>query len=226
MIEIFACNIPDQLDRYVFASLLDELPEFIQTKILKYRRWQDQQEHVLSKILLLIAIRRFSHQRASLKDLKFTATNRPFLDSQFDFNISHSSGCVACCISTVSRVGIDSERIQEVDLNDYHNHIHNDELIRIHHATSPPLEFFRYWTKLEAVIKADGRGVGIPLKEISFTQDGKCFLSGKIWQLHQVNLFKNHISHLATEVCDDYAISVHLFDIESINRSLNLHRKL
>jgi 4'-phosphopantetheinyl transferase len=59
--------------------------------------------------------------------------------------------------------------------------------------------FFSLWTQKEAVVKADGRGVGLPLDEIVVTA-GKAILGNAIWEVKQVRIAEGYCCHLATNI--------------------------
>jgi 4'-phosphopantetheinyl transferase len=87
----------------------------------------------------------------------------------FHFNISHSGDWVVCAVDNLP-VGIDVEKIHDVDLNlsarffseEEHKYLLSLEISKRRNS------FFELWTLKESYIKADGRGLSIPLNSFSF----------------------------------------------------------
>ena len=61
----------------------------------------------------------------------------------------------------------------------------------INNSSNPMRTFFRYWTILESVIKADGRGLEISLPEIGIT-GSRAFLESKTWYLNSFSKIDNN----------------------------------
>lgn len=94
---------------------------------------------------------------------------KPFLRGvagvvQPTFNVAHSHGIILIALSAVGEVGVDVEFMDRtVELNDVARAaFHVDEVARVEQAGSleERLEvFYRCWTRKEALLKADGRGL-------------------------------------------------------------------
>ena len=70
-------------------------------------------------------------------------------------------------------------------------------------------KFFEYWTKKESVMKADGRGVSIPLPDIVI--DGEiAMLDENLWFLKEVRFDFHYKCHIATNIVD---LEVHVNQI-------------
>lgn len=83
------------------------------------------------------------------------------------FNLSHSAGRAVLAVSDSAQVGIDLERIRAIDHLDLaKRYFHSNELaaiVGLHDAADQRRAFFLIWTLKEAVVKALGRGLSIPL---------------------------------------------------------------
>jgi 4'-phosphopantetheinyl transferase len=91
--------------------------------------------------------------------------------SSLFFNVAHSRETILIALCGESRVGIDIEYLdRETDVLEIaRNSFTPDEFHRIEEAGGPAdlrRAFFRCWTRKEAVIKADGRGLSIPLSDV------------------------------------------------------------
>lgn len=89
-------------------------------------------------------------------------------ESRIHFNVAHSRNTVLVALSRLGPVGIDLEYLDRAtDVMEVARHSLTDEeisiLSAIDDAQSRVHAFFRCWTRKEAVVKADGRGLSLPL---------------------------------------------------------------
>jgi phosphopantetheinyl transferase len=95
-------------------------------------------------------------------------------DDRLRFNLSHCAGVSVCAVGAGMEVGVDCEAIaQHGDLTDVvaTTFCNNEQalLARAGAATFTPL-FYALWTRKEAVVKAIGLGIALPLAEIDVSQ--------------------------------------------------------
>lgn len=197
---------------YIYYSYLSEenhenllkiyLPKFsadYQEKIKRYRRWQDAQLSLLGRILLFNGIEEIYKHNPHDKVMKHTKYNKPYFDDDlFKFNISHSGELVVCVLNDEHEIGIDIEIISEIEIDDFKFQMTENEWDNIIFSNNKIISFFEYWTQKEAVIKAQGHGLTIPLKtfeifnsttrindekynleEIKINEKYKCYISLK-----------------------------------------------
>lgn len=181
-----------------FSRHMRLLPDAMQQSILKFRRWQDAQLCLLGKLLLSEGFRLCGHGEHLLENIQYTEYNRPYMAGDIDFNISHSGEVVVCAISKGTRIGIDIERIKEISIRDFTNEFSESEMDDIMDAPNPLSAFYRLWTKKEAIVKADGKGLSIPLKEIIF-KDNLAEVGNRSWYLRELDLCEGYCCHVATE---------------------------
>lgn len=83
------------------------------------------------------------------------------------FSLSHSGDQAVLAVSEQREIGIDIERVRPLDHLDLaRRYFHPNEVSAIESVRPPDeqlLAFFRIWTLKEAVVKAIGRGLSIPL---------------------------------------------------------------
>jgi 4'-phosphopantetheinyl transferase len=161
---------------------LSLLPENIQKPILLKRNHLDVQLSVTGNLLLIELIKHFCLD-LKLTELFYNEYQRPYFNSDFDFNISHSGNRVICCATLEGKVGIDIELMQPIAINQ-EDYFTPTEQANIRAAKDPDNEFFKYWTRKEAVLKAVGTGVYTPLLDIDVSADEV--------------IFKNDIYYLST----------------------------
>ena len=183
MLEIYLMNISDNLTDYQFNRLLSYVLEDKKEKILRFRRKEDRQRSLLGNLF----VKYWISQSISLdiRDIKFVHNKygKPFLEDMDNlyFNLSHAGNKIACAIDS-REVGIDVERVKDIDLdigkrfftpNEY-------ELIKLQNESNQLDFFYNIWTLKEAYVKAKGKGLSIPLDSFEFEyNDGKFQLSGE-----------------------------------------------
>jgi len=114
------------------------------------------------------------------------------------FNISHTTGLVACALARVPEIGVDVEyTARAVGLDLARRFFSPDEADALEALPEEAqrARFFDYWTLKEAYIKARGMGLSLPLDRFSMRLDGDgppriAFAAGaddepESWQLAQ-----------------------------------------
>jgi 4'-phosphopantetheinyl transferase len=94
-------------------------------------------------------------------------------------------------------VGIDIEIKHQVTVSDFRSQMISTEWERIVTAEDEMAAFYKYWTEKEAVIKAYGFGLSIPLQ--SFEIVNSCTnVNGRPFFLREIVVDQNYVCHLAT----------------------------
>ncbi len=174
-------NLKDTDLSVLLANYRTLLPETLQKEVFRYRRKVDQANCLVGKLLLYAG-----HYLGTGTLLDFDTFSKGFhkkpflLNSPLHFNISHSGHTVTSLFGTTP-VGIDVEKIQANKLEDFPNLFTEGELKDI--TTGGMHRFFYYWTRKEAVVKANGKGMGIPFTAID-TQKPEIVLEQKKWRIH------------------------------------------
>jgi 4'-phosphopantetheinyl transferase len=197
MISILHTHIGKRLSSQEWERRLSEMPGLLQARIGRYRRWEDRQAGLFGKQLLAEGLRRSGYAPAQLEKLVWDASGRPFLGCGIDFNISHSGDYVVCALCGEARVGIDIEQIRPIDLSDFKMQLTPEQWQTVVASENCLEAFFHLWTQKEAVIKADGRGLSIPLDKI-ISEGGNVFLTGRVWRVREVRVADGYCCHLAT----------------------------
>ncbi|MDW3194551.1 MAG: 4'-phosphopantetheinyl transferase superfamily protein [Cytophagales bacterium] len=186
-IKLIYVQFPEPLETSIYQYYLEQLPKDLQSKNARYHRWQDRHLHLFGKILLIRLAIEFGIGSQVLSQLAYTKHDRPYLEGEVDFNISHTGTTVACAITRGAKVGLDIERFSEVEISDF-GRIHNSEQWnQIKLAKDPQKAFFDFWTVKESVIKADGKGLSIPLDQILIDQN-RAFQGNHQWYLQRLDL--------------------------------------
>lgn len=180
--------------------LLDQyLPVFSedwQKDILKYRKWQDAQLSLLGKALLLHGLRTYYDIYET--EILVSSNKKPYLkDHPVHFNISHSKDLAACALAEFP-VGLDVEFSDaSVNYSDFELHMTSYETEEIRNAEDKMKSFFTYWTRKEAVIKAHGDGMMLPLDSFEIFKN-ECLINGEKFFTKDIVIDKNYHSCIAS----------------------------
>jgi 4'-phosphopantetheinyl transferase len=138
-----------------------------------------------------------------LARILYSPEERPYFEDGPDFNISHSGTLVACIIgpSDRSRVGIDLEEKKSIDIDDFRGQFTAREWEMIRQDGDPLQMFYHLWTAKEALIKADGRGLQIPLSEVVVGEGGGgvAKIGKNNWFLSLYEISAGYTCHVAGE---------------------------
>ena len=198
MIKIYYSTVLKPLSAPKLACYLAQIPVTQQKKFSTYARWQDSHANLFGKLLLQYGLSRAGLANCSLEDVKCSTHGRPYLDDAIDFNISHSGQVVVCVLSDEYRVGIDIEEIKPIELNDFTGQWTPQELQSIMSSVNPYEAFYQLWTKKEALLKAWGIGLSIPLAHIHMAENYG-ILKGTQWFVQAIEVAKNYQVHLVTD---------------------------
>jgi 4'-phosphopantetheinyl transferase len=163
-----------------------------QDKIKRFRRWEDAQLSLLGRILLFRGIDEAGLPRPHDKEIKYTKYNKPYFeDNKIHFNISHSGEIVVCALSDTTEIGIDIEVMTDIIIDDFKFQMTENEWNKISNSNNTKNAFFDYWTQKEAVIKAHGHGLTIPLQSFEIVAN-KTEVQGEKFYLKEIKMNKKY----------------------------------
>src|SRR5262249_42711341 len=149
------------------------------------------------RLLLLKGLTDLGYDENILLKINTSRYNKPFLNDEIDFNISHSGQHTVCAIGKNLRLGIDIERNEdEIDADILNVVFTNEEIQYLHSSIDVKDAFYSLWTRKESIIKADGRGFSINLNSINCLQDEVKF-EGSTWFLRDLFINKALCATLA-----------------------------
>ncbi|WP_053375080.1 4'-phosphopantetheinyl transferase family protein [Paenibacillus sp. FJAT-27812] len=176
MLQIFALHMKERLSRTAFHRLLTESSIERQTKVQRFLKYEDAARSLVGDRLAREVIANRIGQ--SVNDIRFEVDpyGKPHLVDRKElicFNVSHSGDWIVCAIDVLP-VGIDLERIKPIDIQIALPYFSKQERAEL---MSNPLEqrlahFYELWTMKESFIKADGRGLSIPLHSFTVRKNG------------------------------------------------------
>nr|WP_215575444.1 4'-phosphopantetheinyl transferase superfamily protein [Bacillus mycoides] len=153
---------------------------------------------------------------------------KPFLKnfSDFHFNISHSGEWVVCATAN-SNVGIDIERVSDIEALKLANEFFSDEEfydIPSMNSDEQINYFYDIWTLKESYIKTIGKGLYIPLNSFSIKKESRTLISykniPKDFYFRQYSIEPNYkISACATR--EEFPQDIIIKDIYTICQNIN-----
>lgn len=197
-IYVYFTKFTQKLPRYLWDRYIDILPNEIKEKNSHFMRWQDRHSHLFGKLLLVEGLQYFGYGRNELVKLKYNEYDKPYLENDIDFNISHSGKYVLCAIGRNLKLGVDIEGIKEIDFSDFKKVMTHDQWHDINRSDDPTKTFFKYWTIKESIIKADSRGLSVPLLNIH-VDGNSVHLDGKTWYLYDLKVDEEYSTCLTTD---------------------------
>lgn len=163
-IKIIQTHLPTSLSEESFFDLIEEFPKNLQEYILEFKHLNDCYLSAVGYTLLAYMLKPYN---ISLHSLDRDENNRPFIQEfEGDFNISHSHQSVICTVVTKGQVGVDIEYIRDLELEVFKEQFSVRQWQGIITDNNSLVSFFNAWCKKEAIVKLDGRGLGIALAEI------------------------------------------------------------
>lgn len=176
MLDIYILKINRNIGKDDFNRLFGHVSEEKKERISRFYRYEDAQRALLGDVLIRYAI----CKRLGIRDRDLVfGTNKygkPVLHKPngIYFNISHSGHWVVCAVDD-STVGIDVEMIKPIDINIAEKFFSRNEYISlISQQEEMQLKYFyMIWTLKESYIKAEGKGLNIPLNSFTIRIKGK-----------------------------------------------------
>lgn len=175
-ITVFLAKIPPA-DRWPLPAFR-ELPESVKSGILAYQQTDDQRRVYTGKKMIAALMADLWQEEEVYRRLTKNEVGKPCFSGGPDFNISHSGDWVAGIRSFKGKVGVDIEQIRPIDIDIFTRQFTPGERQKMKEAAQPTHAFFEAWTGKEAVMKADGRGMRIPLHAIHL-HPGKADIAGE-----------------------------------------------
>lgn len=184
-----------EVEPFVTPSVFDDMVAGISNerreKVFRYRLDIDKKISVLAETLIRCLI--CNKTGMSYEDIAFEVSplGKPFLKNYpgLEFNISHTKNAVAAALSGAP-VGVDIEKVRDIDVGIAKKVFSDNEKAFLNSEKEDQnRRFFDIWTKKEAYIKHDGRGLSNDLRNIDVT-------SSRLRQM------------ISTVAVDDYIISL------------------
>ncbi|MBS7233711.1 4'-phosphopantetheinyl transferase superfamily protein [Flavobacterium psychroterrae] len=214
MIHIYYAYLSEKNHENLVKTNLHKFPQEYQNKIKSFRRWQDAQSSMLGRLLLYKGIKELYGNKIHFNDLRYTRYKKPYFEDSFvKFNISHSGEIVVCALCDNCEIGIDIELVTNVELNDFKSQMTSKEWDNVLSSNSTEASFFDYWTQKEAVLKAYGNGLTIPLRSFEIL-DNKTQIKNEKFFLKKIAIDEKYKCYIAQNV------NINQFSITKYNQNL------
>lgn len=200
MIEVYIANIED-ISNQTYQNFLLKLPKEAEQKVLAYHQIEDRQRTLLGKMLLLDYLEKYTSH--NLFDIKYTKYHKPYIDnSNINFNISHSGRYTVCAFSNSNSIGIDIEEMSPtINIDDFKDFLLKLDSKMINNSSNPLKTFYTIWTKKEALLKAEGKGLFNDIKKVEILDD-KISFENRDYFTHSYEI-DNHIISLIYQKEED-----------------------
>lgn len=198
---------PEQINSAQLSELITHWMKGLTTekqqKIAKLHFAKDKLLSLAGLQLLKVGMTDFSRTPFSLQQLHFPAQGKPTLEgdrADIDFNISHSGDIACCAISDNMKIGIDIEQHRKVNPNMIQKYFKTETTDSVETMRS---DFFQFWTKNEAIIKAANHGSVFNIHDIQL-EDGGGHYQNAFWYTYELDIpskqEKEYTCHIA---CSD-----------------------
>ena len=196
MVRLYAINVQESMRENNFKELLLYITNEKANRILKFRYIADAYRTMLGELLIRYAV----YQKSGCDNDEIIISNKgkPYLiyPKGIFFNISHSGNWVVGATADAP-LGIDIEYIKserQYIMSAESEHVQRER-------------FYQIWTLKESYIKADGRGLNIPLNSFDV-------VSKRDNQYLVENSLQNKYKKFSVKWKDSYFVSVHSLDNE------------
>jgi|SRR5215469_3363254 len=220
-----ACSCAD-LARYI-----DVLSNHERLRMRRFRLDKDRVRYGVSHAILRILLGHYLGVEPSLVFFEENEFGKPFLrralaEPRLTFNLSYTDRLVILGVAAGARIGVDIEKISLIErgvVDSYFSTLERSTLASL--AGEEWLGgFYNCWTRKEAIIKAEGRGLNIPLNafDVSLRPGAQAAVLGvragadftSNWQLVELHPGSGFVGALATDAANK---SVICYRFESCN---------
>lgn len=137
----------------------------------------------------------------------FTPEKKPYLEpangKQLTFNLSHSADLAVCAVTIDHDIGIDIEQMETESKEDLAKRFFSKSeynLLTQVPAANRLAAFYQIWARKEAILKATGKGLSIPLNQFSVSIEPALThieLENKVWSLLPLSIHQDYQAALA-----------------------------
>jgi 4'-phosphopantetheinyl transferase len=191
MLKFLAAVNNEKWSSEVFQFKLAQLPAAMITSNLQYKNWQHQQAKILSKLLIKKQMSLFK-TNFNLDDIKRNEFNCPYINDSFFFSTAHTHELVVCLASDIAPVGIDIECTDSKTKYFPLDLFSKEECVYLESSLNYSNEFYRLFTRKEALMKLSGKGVFMNFEENSVLENEIMF-NNEIYYFNSISLLNNYM---------------------------------
>ncbi len=203
MVKILYAKIAEESGLNVVQRGVDRLPKQMVERMSSFRFNRDKLLYLFGKLLLEDGFKEQGIEEPILDKIKIDNFGRPFLPAyeNIDFNISHSGEYAVVAIGEHCRVGVDIEKIVNIDFQEVYSVMSEVQWKKILTDEEPLLKFYEYWTIKESILKATGIGIATQLDMIEIDKNSVSFQEAR-WYIHELKIVKGYSCHFACNEAD------------------------
>ncbi len=164
-------------------------------RVVSYSKWENIQASFLGRLMVKMELKRLFDINNTI--IQNSIYGKPSIDNPISFNISHSENIVVIAISECFTIGIDIERVRPIDFDSYENQFTRNEWKNIRASKNINKAFYHKWTQKEAVVKAIGKGICLPLNSFDIIDNRFAKVENENWFLKTIDLVDNYYCHVA-----------------------------
>ena len=163
--------VNDHLQDFDLALALQQLSGQRREQALKYRYEMGQRTCAAAYLLLCRGLRE-EYGITELPLFEYGEHGKPSIlgHPEIHFNLSHCREAAVCIIND-RPVGVDVESVRPLKDSLAEYTMNDAELDEIRQAANPALQFTRFWTMKEALLKLTGEGINNHLKNVLHRSD-------------------------------------------------------
>jgi 4'-phosphopantetheinyl transferase len=197
------------------SRLGQNLSEDEQARAARFHFDRDRERFIAARGLLREILALYLNTAAKRLRFRYGTHGKPSLAEGGDlrFNLSHSHDTMLVAVAQQREVGVDIEHAgADIAVEEIAETVFSTPEVQVLNRLEGETKraaFLRFWTRKEAYIKADGRGVSLPLKrvDVSVPADRVAVLNestGKWdaclrWVLRTLTVGPEHVAALAAE---------------------------
>ncbi len=179
----------------------------------KFHFEKDRNSFIVARGSLRIILSKYFFVTPQEILFNYNEYGKPFLDypktKNINFNLSHSKDLALVGVTKYGKIGVDIEHLnREIVTKDIvKNYFSKNEIVELFDlpADKQLKGFFSCWTRKEAYIKAEGKGLSIPLDsfDVTFGQDSPKISridkenNPRNWNLYNQNIDENYCAAIA-----------------------------
>jgi len=176
--EVHLWRIGIRLPNHKLSKLEELLSTEERQRANKYLREQDRIRFIIGHACTKKLISRYLNLEISQVILKSGSNGKPYVSPlhKLNFNLSHSGDWVFIAFGA-EKLGVDLEKIAGNFITDalLEQCFHDQELKVIRESSDPTAEFFKFWTRKEAFLKATGIGMVDELNQFTCVDESQVF---------------------------------------------------
>ena len=163
--KIYSIRI-SEIEKSGFEKWFSEMSEERMAEVLRLKSSEKQAQKIAAHHLCRSSISEFCGIPETDIILARTESGKPYaVGLPVHFSVSHSGDYAVCAVSE-NEIGIDIERIREINPNVARRFSSENE---IEYISSNENGLFEIWTLKEAYFKCIGTGLGTDIKSVSFS---------------------------------------------------------